>query len=465
MAVDRLPTTRDLLAIATASCGVAVSLLVGFAVGNQTPTLLIGLAALIGLAVLVAATFRPRLSFWILLTSTVTLPIVPVTATRAANPVDILLFPALVGAWLFVRAPRNDLPHAVDVARVRLGRAAGLLVLAALVSLVALAVRGYPAYAADSLLLIFRLVQGLMFYVLALRLLRDRTDLPRARNAIVAGFLVGAVANAVGLFALGSPRAGITWNLLDPEYFISSPNEAGFAVTFLWALVLAMPFRRKLATVAFLAFSIVFLFATNSRSGLLSWVTFISIWAIMHRKGWLLLVPFGLALLFPFLPEAVTGKFVRTITAQRGSFEIYSTLVRVYAWKTAYVCFINNPIFGVGYLCFRYFSHRYNALTLNLGTAENIVLETAADMGVVGLSALAWLVASIVRFVRAVAGANAPGSPGHALARVSFPFLAANAVANMTANNLVGMVSVAQVGVFCAFLVVASRRAGAAAAP
>lgn len=465
MAVDRLPTTRDLLAIATALLGVAVSLLVGFAVGNQTPTLLIGLAALIGLAVLVAATFRPRLSFWILLTSTVTLPVVPITASRAANPVDIFLFPALLGGWLLVRAPRNELPRAVDVARIRLGRAAALIVCAALVSLVALALRGFPAYAADSVLLIVRLVQGFMFYVLALRLLRDREDLLRARNAIVAGFLVGSVANAVGLFALGSPRAGITWNLLDPDYFISSPNEAGFAVTFLWALVLAMPFRRKMATAALLAFSIVFLFATNSRSGLLSWVTFISIWAIMNRKGWLLLVPLGLALLFPFLPDIVTGKFVRTITAQRGSFEIYSTLVRVYAWKTAYVCFLNNPVFGVGYLCFRYFSHQYNALTLNLGTAENLVLETAADMGIMGLSALAWLTASLVRFVRTASGANAPGSTAHALARVSFPFLTANAVANMTANNLVGMVSVAQVAVFCAFLVVASRRPEAASAP
>jgi hypothetical protein len=466
VAVDRLPTARDLLAIATALFGVAVSLLVGFAVGNQTPTLLIGLGALVALAVIVVATFRPRLSFWILLTSTVTLPVIPVTANRGANPVDILLLPALLGAWLLVPAPADDLPREAKAAGIRVVRAAWLLVGAALVSLVALAVRGFGAYAADSLLPLLRLIQGFMFYGLGMRLLRNRADLRSARNAIVWGFLIGAVVNVIGLAVLGSPRAGMTWNLLDPNYFISSPNEAGFAVTFLWVLVLAMPFRNKLLTAAVLAISIVFLLATNSRSGLVSWLTFVTVWGVIHRKGRLLLLPLGLALLFPFLPDAVTAKFTRTLMAQRGSFEIYSTLVRVYAWKTAIIGFQHNPIFGVGYLCFRYFSHMYNTLTLNLGTAENIVLEFAVDTGVIGLTALFWLGASIVRLVRAVARSTAPGSPEHELARLGMAFLVAELIANMTGNNLIGMVSAAQLAVFCAFLVTGARSdAGQVAAP
>jgi O-antigen ligase len=461
VAVERLPAARDLLAAGTVLLAVGVSLLVGVAVGNQDPGLLVVLGGLVALGVFVTAIFLPRLSFWILLTSTVSIPVFPVTVTRGANPVDVFLLPALVGAYLLVRAPREDaIPGSVRAARDRLGIATLLFLLAAIASLVALAMRGYPGFAADSSLLLFRLVQGLLFYQLARRLLHTTDDLLKARNAIVAGFLIGVAVNVYGLIAQGVQRAGATWSVLVGDHFIGSPNEGGFAVTFLWAIVLAMPYRRRSMIVLMLV-SLAYLVATGSRSGLVSWVTFLTVWTAMNRRGWILLLPLALAAIFPFLPEQWSGRLARTIFVQRGSFEIYSTLVRVYAWKTAIIGFQANPLLGVGYLCFRYFSYQYNALTLNLGTAENIILECAVDMGIVGLAALAWLGVSIARLTRATARATARGTVGHELARMSVPFLVADFVANMTANNLVGMVSAAQVAVFCAFLVAGSRYGGA----
>jgi hypothetical protein len=458
VAVDRLPAARDLLTVATVLAAVSAALLVGVAVGNQDPGLLLVLGGLVALGILVAATFRPMMSFHILLTTLVTLPVFPVTESRGLNPADVVLLPALVGGWLLVGAiGREALPAAVRAARVRLGRATLLYLSAAALSLVALALRGHPGWAGDSSLMLFRFIQGILYFPLAERLLRTPRDIEQARNAIVAGFLVSGVVNAIGIAFLSVPRAGFTWNVAIGEYFISSPNELGFAVTFFWAILLALPYRNRYVMFALFVFSLAVLVATGSRSGLVSWLTFVAIWAAVNRKGWILVAPLLLVAIFPFLPESVFGRITRTLSAQRGSFEIYSTLVRVYAWKTAVVAFQHNPIFGVGYLCFRFVSHQYNALTLNLGTAENIILETAVGTGIIGLAAATWLAAAVVRLANAVRRVMPPGSQAHSLGRIAIPLFPAYFVANMTADNLVGMVSVAQVGVFCALLVAASR--------
>jgi O-antigen ligase len=295
-----------------------------------------------------------------------------------------------------------------------------------------------------------------LFFVVVDRSVHPPQDLYRARGAIVIGFLVGAAVNLLGLLVFAVARAGTAWNVLVGNQFIGSPNEAGFSMTFLWALMLALPVRRW-QMAALMMLSLAFLVATASRSGLLAWVTFVAVWAIVSRKGWLLLLPLVLGLIYPFFPEALTGRLMRTLLLQRGSFEAYSTLVRVYAWHTALNVFRHFPILGVGYACFRFFSYQYNGLSLNLGTAENVILETATGMGLVGLLAIFWLAASIGRLARSVLRSTTKGSPAWNLARMSTPMFLANVVANMTADNLSGIVSAAQMAVWCAFLVAASR--------
>jgi O-antigen ligase len=198
-------------------------------------------------------------------------------------------------------------------------------------------------------------------------------------------------------------RAGAAWNILVGDYFISGPNEAGFGVVFLWAIVLALPFRRG-PMLVLLLLSLVFLAATSSRSALLAWVTFVIVWGIRGRSRWMLLAPLALVALFPLLPEAWTAKIVKSLVMQRGSFESYSTLVRFYAWQTALNIFLHHPWLGVGYDSFRFFSREFNALTLNLGAAENFILETAAGMGIGGVLIVVWIAGALRGLGKAVQG-------------------------------------------------------------
>jgi O-antigen ligase len=458
VAVDRLRAPREFGDIALGGLAVGLALLVGVGIGNQDRGLLLILGALLGASIVVVSCVRPQFAFWVLIATTITQPFIAVSETRGMNPVDALLFPTLVGAWIARPRPAGFESLSGDVVRARRNLVNAVLAYLALavLSLVVLAGRGYPGYAGSSFLVLFRCVQGLLFFKLVERMVRTREDLNHVRTAIVVGFVAAMVVNAIGLATLGVMRAGAAWNILVGDYFISGPNEAGFGVVFLWAIVLAFPFRRG-PMVLLLLLSLVFLAATSSRSALLAWVTFVIVWGIRGRRGWMLLAPLGLIALFPLLPEAWTGKIVKSLVMQRGSFESYSTLVRFYAWQTALNMFLHFPWLGVGYDSFRFFSREFNALTLNLGAAENFVFETAAGLGIGGVAIVVWMARALRRLGKSVQGAMPEGTRAYALAKLSGPFLVAVAVANMTGDNLIGMMGVAQLAVFSALLVTAAR--------
>jgi len=171
----------------------------------------------------------------------------------------------------------------------------------------------------------------------------------------------------------------------------------------------------------------------------------------------LVITSVGFAVAIAVRPEAWTGKIVKSLVMQRGSFESYSTLVRFYAWQTALNMFLHFPWLGVGYDSFRFFSREFNALTLNLGAAENFVFETAAGLGIGGVAIVVWMARALRRLGKSVQGAMPEGTRAYALAKLSGPFLVAVAVANMTGDNLIGMMGVAQLAVFSALLVTAAR--------
>ena len=458
MFAARLQSPRHLLGFAALGLAAAFAILVGLAIGANDQALMVLVAAIVGVAGLFAGCLRPRLFFWVLLGTSVTLPFLPITPTRGANLVDLLLVPTLIGAWMSRPKATRGAPGSVVVAveARNLKRATLAYYGVSLLSLLALALRGFPQYAGDSLLIVLRGVQGILFFPLVLYMVRDRRDLQSARTAIALAFLVSVAVNAFGIAVLGVVRAGAAWNVAVGDYFISSPNEAGFGVVFLWAIVLAIPFRRG-PMIALLILSLLFLAATTSRSGVLSWFTFIVVWAIARRKGWLLLIPLAVLAMFPLLPEAWTGKFVRTLLLQRGSFEIYSSVIRIYAWHTAIRIFMHFPILGVGFLGFRFFSYQFNDLTLNLGTAENFLLETAAGMGILGVAAILWVANALFRLVRAVRASSVRGTSAARLAELSGPFLIAVVVANATGDNLIGIMGLTQLAVFSALLIAASR--------
>jgi O-antigen ligase len=277
------------------------------------------------------------------------------------------------------------------------------------------------------------------------------------RSATI-GLLCFAAANSVAILFWGTLRAGITW-VLNADYIpMNGPNEAAIAMLFVGVLMLARQSVRPSAwNLVFLAFAFAMLIMTQSRSGLLAWLVVALMSTRWRRIKW---IAGGLAVIvlaLPLVPEIYWKRITNTVFLERGTFEAYSSLVRVFGWKTALAMFLDHPIFGVGYLGFRFLSDRYNELGVILITAESYYLEIATGMGLIGLSALSLVIVQMYRIGGAIRRAAAPGTLGHAMARYHVPFFTALLVANLTGDNFVGMLGLAQLAVWTGIMVQAGR--------
>jgi O-antigen ligase len=144
---------------------------------------------------------------------------------------------------------------------------------------------------------------------------------------------------------------------------------------------------------------------------------------------------------------------------------VYSSVVRLFGWQTALEVFRHHPLFGVGYLGFRFVAHDYNALGMYFSTVENFFLETAVGMGILGLLVLSLFAIACWRLGRAARRHAEPGSQAHRLGEMTPAFLLSVFVANLTSDNLIGLVNGGQLAIFFALLAQASllpacRRAG-----
>jgi O-Antigen ligase len=448
--------TRLLLLIAL---GAAFALAAGLtAAASGAATLFV--AGVAGASIFLAAWMRPRSALWLLAGSSVFLLAVPVSARYSLNLIDVLIIPALCGAWFWYRGRSGaDVRSGVDRAATWLVSAVLLFYGTAVLSLARLAASGNAAGAWHSLLLLGRSIEGAMLYFLVVRLVRAPEDLRRIRSAICVGVLLSLAANAVWIFARELPRAGCVWILGAGGGTIVNPNEAGAGVLLAWAAVLAIPPRRWQAWVL-LSLSTALLLATASRSAMLAWIVFCLAYGIRGRARWFWAAPAGLVALWPLLPSGLTGRFLRTVALQPGSFEAFSSLIRVYSWRAAWEVFLQHPILGVGYIGFRFVSAEHNPLRLVLGTAESFYLEVASGMGATGLLFLLLSFVAFYRLCRAARAASPRDSTGNRLGRVGPPLLLGTAVANLTGDNLAGMLGVAQMALFAGLLTQAARMGG-----
>lgn len=448
------------------SAGLAVAVASGLAVTGESFHAIVLVAAALAVALVVLGIVHPRAIFGMLVFSAVVYPAVPVVAGRGANPIDLLLPIALFTTWFFGRPepPRFGLDAELESRRRAVARAGIFYYAVAVASLVALGMRGNVPGALDSLLILTRSFQAAAYFYLVSRLARGRAGVYFVRNAVLAAFLVAVVINlplvafwgiprAGSVLVLGpaGPRAAASWVIGQSHIVITNPNEMAAGCLLVWALLVALPLRGPWQRLA-LAASFLLLLATSSRSGILSWLAFVVALGFSpgHRK--LLFLPLlGLAA-FPLLPEDLSGRIVRTAVMQEGSFEAYSSLIRVFCWYAAVAIFLDHPILGAGYLGLRHVGHEYNPLGLYLETAESFYLETAAGMGVLGLAALAVFARASWRLGRAAFRRGEPGSPARRMGEVAPPFLLAIAIGNLTGDNLVGLLNGAQLAIFLGLL-------------
>ena len=200
---------------------------------------------------------------------------------------------------------------------------------------------------------------------------------------------------------------------------------------------------------------------TQSRSGLLAMLVFGLLTARRLPRRYLLLglVIFGLVLLLA--PHTFWMRMTRSLTLQKGSFEVYTGVIRVFGYVGSLRAFLHNWLFGVGYLAGRYVSDRYNELRIVGLVSENYFLETAVGMGIIGISVMVRWIVRLFQLGRAIERVTPPGTLGHALARVHTPIVIATMTVCLTGDHWVGMVGIGQLALWCALL----TRAGHLAVP
>ena len=417
-------------------------------------------AFLLLLVIQLLAVRSPRGAFFVLVANAIFFPVLPITKTRGANPMDVLIFPVLLGSWLWFKpkGARPDRHLRSEIERSRFIAAALMWYGVALCSLLIFALRGHPLQAGDSLLMLSRSMEGALYFVLAARLVRDEKDLNGLAWAIFAGFAASLIVNSqcfVPRTGFDIPRAGAVV-IIGPKIYAANPNEEAAACLILYVAALAFPIGRVLRTVALVAISSL-LVATLSRSGLLAGVVFVAMVGLQKQWRFLWIMPVLVAAAFPFLPREWILRVTRTLVLERGSFEAYSSLVRLFTWDASFRTFLAHPIIGVGYLCYRWVSSAYNPLSAVLVTAESLYLETAAGTGLLGLFALGWIGVAGLRLARAIRDESRPGSVAHRLAALTPAYLAGVAAGNLTGDNLIGIMAVMQFALFFGMLTQAAR--------
>ncbi len=453
------PPARGELAIAAAIVGLAV--LAGLSIGDPSPLWYLPLAIAAGTAVLYAGARWPFAGLQVILGSSILLVVVRASGLRSVNFLDVLLPPVLLVSFFgparrnaradVESGPAHERLHAAERG---FTRAVLVFFAAAVLSLMSLAREAGVGAALDSSLLLIRAAQGLLLYPLCIWWLRTPARIAGAWNAMFVAGIALAAANLLGAAFWDVQRGGSTLFLNNPDAPFTSPNEGGSS-TLIVAVVLLMRhiMRPDWKNLALGALMVMVLALTQSRSALLAWATFALFTLRWVRPSRLLAGGLTLAALAVALPHSFWSRMARSVVVERGSFEAYSMFQRVYGWRTAWRVFLDHPWTGVGYLGYRFVSHRYNELRLVLTTVENYFYEILVSMGVVGLALLAIVIVKWFQLGREVGRASPPGTLAHHMARFHTPLLLGLLVANLTGDNFAGMASLAQLAMWTAVLV------------
>jgi O-antigen ligase len=449
---------------------VALALLAGLAAGDRSLEWTVPLAVIGGGIVLYLGARWPFTGLLVMLATSILLVAVRAVGNRSINAIDVLLMPVFLVS-LFGRARSEASAQArfgpghddIHVAERRFIQAVVVFHGLALLSLVQLAVFVGPHAALDSALLLLRAVQALMFYPLC-RWWLDRSDrIDMAWRAVIVGGAALATTSVIGLVAWDVRRPGMTFYLNDPLAPLASPNEAGANALFVAVVLLVrQSMRPDWKNLVLMAVMAVVLALTQSRSALLAACVFVLLTSRWVRPRHLLIGVLASASILPLLPVSFWQRMGKSLVVERGSFEAMSWLQRVYGWRTAWKVFLDHPWTGIGYLGFRFVSPEYNELRLRLVTVENYFYEILVSMGLVGLVAIAIVVMRLFRLGREIGRAAPEGTLASHMARIHGPLVFALLVANLTGDNFLGLVSLAQLALWCAVLVSAGHVAVAA---
>jgi hypothetical protein len=449
---------------------IAGALLVGLALGDPAPLWWIPLGAAMVVGVLAMSMRWPYPSLLLLIGSSVLLVVVRVVGLRSANLIDVLLPPVLLvsvlgGARRAAHAESEAGPAHDRLHRAERGLFRWVLVFygIAALSLVRLAQLAGVGPALESSLTLIRAFQGLSFYGLCIWWLRDPVRIERAWRAIFIAGSALVILNIVGVAAWGVKRAGMTFFLNNWDAPFADPNEAGTASLIVGTvLIIRHATRPQARNLVLGGLMVLMLGLTQSRSAILAWATFGLFTLRWIRPAKILAGAFGIAMILPLLPASFWIRMTRSLEVERGTFETYSILFRLYTWKSAWSVVQDHWLIGVGYLGFHHVSRAYNQFGVVLGSLENYYYEVLVSMGVIGLAVLGVVLVKLYRLGREVGRVAPAGSLAHHMARYHAPLITALLVANLTGDNFMGLVGLAQLSIWTAVLVRSGHAAVAA---
>jgi hypothetical protein len=305
-----------------------------------------------------------------------------------------------------------------------------------------------------------RTIEGALCFPLAMWWLRTEKRIHQTIGAIlVTGALMAAV-NIYQVLGMGTFRAGMTWVVNHLDWPMESANEAGFTTVLIWVLILARhQVKPTLWTYPALAVDLLILLLTQSRSSLIGLLIFTVL--SVRRIRWqyvaaaLILVPLALR----FVPEDFFHRMARSLTWEKGTFEVYSMVVRLYGYQSSLMAFLDNWLFGVGYFGLIYVSQNYNDMRITDLGAENIYLEIAAGMGVIGLAAAGWWFWKLLKVGPLVRKLSPPGTLGHVLGGFHIPYVAAIAFTSLTNVSVIGQAGLGQLLLWTAMVMRAGHLA------
>lgn len=441
--------------------GAGASLAIGVAAGNPTTESAFRGIFFCVATILAIAVKRPYEAFLGIAASLIMLVVFSVTPQIGVNLFDLLVPPVLLSALLGTArrdaraadALETGAQHeAIRRAQGRLTRAAVLYFSLAAVSIVPMFFDGRAADGTFSLFCLVRAGEGLVLFPLGMWYLRGERRIRQAMTAMcVAPFALLAVNVPVKLLT-DVKRAGMTFFVTLPKVPVADPNEGAAAMLIVVALVILLRAAQPhWSQMLFAGAALVMLVMTYSRSGLLAFLTFGALVLPRARLKPVLVVGAVLVLALPFVPQEYWRRLMHTLLMQKGTWDNYSSMIRLLSWATATNVFLHHPLFGVGYLGLKSVSTAYNDMRVQIG-AESYLLEIAADLGVVGLIAFGFVIARAVQLGRAIQRVTPEGTLGHRMASLNAPMLIAILVANLTGSNLIGMVGIGQIALWCVML-------------
>lgn len=457
-AASKLVWTLMLLA------GVQLSMFVGMVLSHPSRGGILNLGALGFVALVVTVALRPFVGWLVFSFTMVCLVCFAINPDRYLNLVDLLLLvlgPVVVlgstrRETLAREALRTGPEHDALRLATRKFAVAGIAYYVLIIASLSLTYFNIGAKEAlEIFFAIVRCIEGALIFPFGLWLIRKDRDIALSVRAMYVALALLVVVNLVQLNALQTYRAGMTWIVNEPTWSVEDANELASTMVLLWGLILIENhLKPRFTTYPLLALMLLLVFLSQSRSGLLALVVFMAL-SLRRLIRWQHVV--GLAVVVPlvlkFVPVDAIERIVNSVTYKQGSFEVITMVIRYIGYKAAVEVFLDNWLFGVGYMSLRYVTVPYNPLGIVMLGAENFYLETAAGLGIIGIAVVTWWYVRLFQLGRLCKRMAPPGTRAEALAKMHVPMMIALSVPNLTGNTFMGLIGTGQLMLWCAFLI------------